>query len=104
MASARWISQLLRWLATIAMAKLLLPDHYGIVGMAAVLVGFINLIAEFGLGSAVVQHRDLARVTERRLAGVAMGVALGMALLTCAVTPLVARFFGENALLLVFPR
>jgi O-antigen/teichoic acid export membrane protein len=102
-ASARWISQLLRWISTIAMAKLLLPADYGIVGMAAVVVGLVNQVAEFGLGAAVIQHRDLSRATERRLAGAAVLIALALAVVTAASAPLVAAFFSQEALLLVIP-
>jgi teichuronic acid exporter len=102
-ASARWISQLLRWISTIAMAKLLLPADYGIIGMASVLIGLVNQVAEFGLGSAVVQHRDLSRAIERRLAGAAVLLAVTLAVLTAASAPLVAAFFSQEALLLVIP-
>src|SRR5688572_28278064 len=71
-ASARWTSQMLRWAATIVIAKLLLPSDYGIVGMSMVLIGLVQQVAEFGLGSAIVQHRDLPRQTEQRLAGMAL--------------------------------
>jgi O-antigen/teichoic acid export membrane protein len=102
-ASARWVSQLLRWISTIAMAKLLLPADYGIVGMASVVIGLVNQVAEFGLGSAVVQHRDLSRAVERRLAGAAVLLAVALAVLTAAGAPLVAAFFSQEALQLVIP-
>ncbi len=101
--SARWISQLLRWIATIAMAKLLLPADYGIVGMATVVIGLVNQVAEFGLGAAVVQHRDLSKQTERRLAGMAVLIAVGFAAVTSAAAPAVAAFYSQDALLLVLP-
>lgn len=102
-ASARWVSQLFRWLSTIAMAKLLLPADYGIVGMAIVVTGFVNQVAEFGLGAAVVQHRELSRQVERRIAGAAVLIAIGLAALTSASAPAVAAFYSQDALLLVIP-
>ena len=80
-ASARWTSQILRWAATIFVAKLLLPSDYGIVGMSMVLIGLVQQVAEFGLGSAVVQHQTLPRETEQRLAGVALVLGAAMSLL-----------------------
>lgn len=100
---SRWISQLLRWVATIVMARLLLPADYGIVGMAMVLIGLVNQVAEFGLGAAVVQHRDLSRDTERRLAGVALLIAFVLAALASAAAPALASFYSQDALLLVVP-
>ena len=102
-ASARWVSQLLRWVATLAMAKLLLPEDYGIVGMAAVVIGLVNQVAEFGLGSAVVQHRELSRRTEQRIAGVAVLIAVALAAGVAALSPAVAAFYRQEALWLVLP-
>ena len=35
---AKWTTQLLRWVATFAIARLLTPEDYGLVGMAMVYV------------------------------------------------------------------
>lgn len=102
-ASARWLSQLLRWVATIAMAKLLLPVDYGIVGMAAVVIGLVNQVAEFGLGAAVIQHPELSRRDEKRLAGVALLLAIVFVGLTALATPAVTAFYTQPALMLVLP-
>ncbi len=102
-ASARWTSQVLRWAATVVMAKLLLPSDYGIVGMSMILVGLVQQVAEFGLGTAIVQHANLTRVTEQRLAGVALLVGGAMMLVTAMSAPLAAGFFRQDALLLVVP-
>jgi PST family polysaccharide transporter len=85
------------------MAKLLLPADYGIVGMALVVIGLVNQVAEFGLGAAVVQHRDLSAHTQRRLVGVALLLAVVFASVTAASAPLVAAFYSQAALLLVLP-
>jgi O-antigen/teichoic acid export membrane protein len=102
-ASARWTSQVLRWAATLFMAKLLLPSDYGIVGLSMILIGLVQQVAEFGLGSAVVQHRELTRDAERRLAGVALLIGAAMAVVAASSAPLVAAFFKQDALLLVVP-
>lgn len=100
---ARWLSQCLRWIATLAMAKLLLPADYGIVGMALVVIGLVNQVAEFGLGAAVVQHRDLPKRLEARLAGVAVLLAFGLAAVTALTAPAIAAFYSQDALLLALP-
>ena len=102
-ASARWLSQLLRWIATIGMATLLLPADYGLVGMATVVIGLVNQVAEFGLGAAVIQHRDLSKEIERRLAGAAVLIAVVLAAVTAGTAPLIAAFYSQDALLLVIP-
>lgn len=46
---------LLNQVATIVLARLLLPEDFGIVGIAAIIVGFLAGIADFGLSAALVQ-------------------------------------------------
>ena len=57
--AVKWLSQILSWLSTIVVARLLTPEDYGIVAMASVFIGLIGLLNEFGLGAAVVALRQL---------------------------------------------
>lgn len=43
------------------MARLLSPAEYGVVAMITVFVTFFNLLSDIGLGTAVVQFRDLTK-------------------------------------------
>lgn len=102
-AASRWLSQIFRWGATILTARLLLPSDYGIVGMATVLIGLLQNVAEFGFGSAIVQQRELSKQTVREIGGAALLIAICLALATSALSPLVVRFFDEKALIYVIP-
>ena len=44
-------TQILSWLTTLVVARLLAPEGHGIFGMALVYVRFAELISEFGLGA-----------------------------------------------------
>jgi len=57
--ATRWATQLVGWASTLIVARLLAPTDYGIVGMAMIYLGFMQLVNEFGLGAAIVQRRDL---------------------------------------------
>jgi len=59
--SVKWATQLLSWVSTIVVARLLQPEDYGVVAMAGVFLGLIALLNEFGLGAAVVALRDLSQ-------------------------------------------
>jgi O-antigen/teichoic acid export membrane protein len=56
---ARWAAQLFTWASTLIIARLLAPEDYGLVALATVLTGFLEVITDLGLGSALVQHRDV---------------------------------------------
>src|SRR5271170_7190986 len=59
-ASGKWLSQLITWIVTLIVARLLAPSDYGMVWMAALCLGLVTLFSEFGLGTAIVTLRDLS--------------------------------------------
>ncbi len=96
--AAKLLVQLVRWSATLLIARILDPDDYGIVGMAVLFTALIQLVSEFGVGAAIIQGQD--RLDDRQiseLGGVAIGVGVCLAILAALGSPLVAAFFGEPA-------
>jgi O-antigen/teichoic acid export membrane protein len=85
-AVGRWLSQVFRWVATILTARLLLPVDYGIVGIAMMIVGLLQYVAEFGFGAAIVQQRSLSQTTVRQIGGASVIMALALGLLMVAST------------------
>jgi O-antigen/teichoic acid export membrane protein len=55
----RLISQIASWATTIVVARILLPEDYGLMGMATVLTGYVALFHELGLGMAIVQREEI---------------------------------------------
>ena len=94
---AKWTTQLLRWVATFAIARLLTPADYGLVGMAMVYVGFVQLFNEFGLNAAIIQNRSLSKSDIAQLSGFAMLLAAGLFVLSVGLAGPIAAFFGEPA-------
>ena len=54
-ASVRLLSQVITWAITIFVVRLLSPTDYGLIAMATVFIGFLQMFSEFGLGPALVQ-------------------------------------------------
>ena len=55
----RMSSQAVQFGISVVLARLLLPADYGLVGMAAVFIGFSRMVSELGFGGAIVQKKDL---------------------------------------------
>jgi len=89
--------QVLSWLSTLVVARLLSPTDYGISGMAMVYIGFVQLVNEFGLSAAVVQRRDLTDDQVARLGGLSILLGATMCALSLIAAPAVAGFFGQRA-------
>jgi PST family polysaccharide transporter len=89
----KWLSQIVTWLGTIVVARLLTPQDYGLVGMATVYLGLTALITEFGLGSAIVALRELGKREIAQLNAVALMIGGGAMLLSWGVAVPLASFF-----------
>jgi PST family polysaccharide transporter len=58
--AARLAMQGFVWAVSLLVARLLLPDDYGLMTAGMVFLGLADLLAEAGVGKALVQRRDLA--------------------------------------------
>ncbi|MEN9580693.1 MAG: hypothetical protein RJA70_3702 [Pseudomonadota bacterium] len=89
---------MLTWAVTLFVARLLAPEDYGIVGMATVYFGLVNLLNEFGLGSSVVIVRDLDRNQIAQLFGLAMIIGVLSCAVSLALAQPIALFFDAPEL------
>ncbi|MEM8965283.1 MAG: lipopolysaccharide biosynthesis protein [Bacteroidota bacterium] len=99
-------SQGLRLLFKLLLAKLLLPEDYGIIGMAAVFIGFIEVVSEMGMVSALIQRpkNQLNRQHYSTAFWLNLAIAiLGYALIVTAVSPIAAWFYSEPILNEIMP-
>lgn len=93
--AASWIAQILSWLSTLVVVRLLSPDDYGLVALATVYLGLAAMLSEFGIGTAVVTLRDLSRRQLTELNTVAMLFACLAMVISIMVAPLVSVFFDS---------
>ncbi|MCB1954755.1 MAG: lipopolysaccharide biosynthesis protein [Rhodocyclaceae bacterium] len=54
----RWSDRLIGIVSTLILARLLLPEDFGIVAMASVVVGLIDVVLDFGVQVALIQNRQ----------------------------------------------
>ena len=94
-AGMRLISQVFAWAVTIVVIRLLSPTDYGLLAMATVFIEFFTMIAEFGIGAALVQAPEIDDQTLRKLFGFAIVVNVALFAVMCLTAPMNARFFRE---------
>ena len=92
-AAAKWITQLFTGGSMIAVARLLSPSDFGLVGMATLYLGLIQTFSEFGFGSAIVMLRDLSREQIAQLNAVAVISGAAGVCLSCALALPLGNFF-----------
>ncbi len=92
-AGAKWVSQLVAWPSVLIAANLLSPYDFGVVEMAGVYFVVANVIAEFGIGMAVLQLPELEASVVGQISSVATLFGLVAMAASFGAAPLLARFF-----------
>jgi O-antigen/teichoic acid export membrane protein len=103
-AGLRWVAlsravvQIVTWVLTIAIVRLLSPADYGLMTLSGLIVLFAGMLLDGGLGAAFVHRRD---VPDRVLVAANTAVTLGSIILVLVVQAIAgpsARFFSEPLL------
>ncbi len=97
-AAARWVSQILSWVSTIIVARLLTPYDYGIIGMASLYLNLALYVSQAGIGDAIITFRDLTRRQIAELNTLAILIGMGALGLSCALAKPIAHFFSAPPL------
>src|SRR6516164_7706945 len=103
LAWSRGVLQILAFATTLLVARILLPADYGVMALASVFTGLASMLAEMGLGRAIVQFRDL----DRRELDTCFWITMTLALIAYAVlslgAPTIARWFAVPRVAEVLP-
>jgi teichuronic acid exporter len=100
------INQSFAFIVKLILIKLLLPSQFGLVGMATVFTGLVQVINDIGVGAALIQRKE-ANLTETHYhtafwTGVAWSVIL-FVILGAGVGPLAAYFYNQPYLRFIIP-
>jgi teichuronic acid exporter len=94
LAWSRGVVQLLSFATTVLIARILVPADYGVMALASVFIGTAVVLADMGLGTAIIQFRDL----DRRELNTCFWIIVTLAAIGCAAlvlgAPVIARWFA----------
>jgi O-antigen/teichoic acid export membrane protein len=80
------------------LARLLSTEDFGLLGMAAVLTGFLGLFREAGLGAATVQRLEVTQEQISTLFWINVAVGIALATFTAVLAPVLVGFYHEPQL------
>jgi lipopolysaccharide exporter len=83
---------------TVVLARLLVPEDFGIIALANLTMNLVNVLKDFGLGGAFILQQDLDDRGKGTILTLLIGMGAAGALLLAALSPLVADFFQEEKL------
>ncbi len=89
------------FVGTAIMARILEPKDFGLIGMAVLVTGVVQLFGNFGLGAALVHKKDVTDEDLSTAFWANMGAGVVLAIICILISPLTAMFFREKAVMWV---
>jgi len=84
--------------STIILARLLMPEDFGLVAMVSAVTGFMSIFVDLGTRDAVAQRHSITEGEVSALFWITLGTGLTLATITALSAPLIARFYGDPRL------
>lgn len=92
---------LIAMVGTVILARLLTPQDYGLIGMVAVIIGFVSIFKDLGLSAATIQRAEINNLQISTLFWINVALSIAVMLVSFALAPLVALFYHEPRLRLI---
>ena len=89
---------MLNYIGQVIIARLLVPADFGIIALITVFIGFAAIFSDFGLGSALIQQRDLGDDTISAVFRFSVFGALFLTGSLWAAAPIMEDFYGVEGL------
>lgn len=97
------LSKSANFIATVVLARLLLPEEFGIIGFAVTGMAFLDAFRDLGIGLAIIQRRDKIEEASNTAFWLSIGSNSLMWLLSLVLAPLAAAFFRQPLVTVILP-
>jgi PST family polysaccharide transporter len=84
--------------SVVVLARLLVPEDFGLVAMVTAVIGLADLVRDLGLSTAAMQSPTLSEGERDNLFWANLLIGLGCSLLVVAATPLIVLLYDEPRL------
>jgi teichuronic acid exporter len=85
----------------IVLARLLIPEDFGLIAMLAIFIAIANSITDSGLSQALVQKKNPSELDKSTIFYFNISVGILITLIIIAIAPLVGNFYNEPRLTLL---
>lgn len=99
--SERILAQVISFVVSVVLARIMLPDQYGVVAMVTVFINIANVFVTSGFSTALIQKRNADETDFSTIFWCTLAVSLLLYMILFMGAPLIANFYKEPQLILV---
>ncbi len=95
----RFLTQIISWTITVLVARILRPEDYGLMAIAGLFTGYVEVFSELGLGAAIIQRLEVTKEELSSNFWFSILVGIALALLTLPLAHVTAWAFHDPRVL-----
>lgn len=92
----RWLDRLMGFVSTMILARLLVPEDFGLVAMAMVVVGLLEVLMDLGVASALINNTRADAEDFHTAWTIRLIQSTAAAILLFAVAPIAATYYEDT--------
>lgn len=97
----KYSGQIVQFVISVVLARILTPDEYGLIGMLAIFMALSNIFIDGGFSSALIQCKDRSNKDISTVFYLNVAIAVVIYCCLCWGAPLIAEFYGKPELILL---
>ena len=97
-AIAKYSGIIVNLIITAILARLISPSAFGTIAVAIVILSFLNIIADIGIGPAVVQYKSLTNHHLNSLFTLNIYIGITLSLVFFSMSSVIADYYGDLSL------
>ena len=97
-AIAKYCSIIISLIVTAILARFVSPSDFGVVAIATVFIFLFYLIGDMGVGTAIIQRKDLSLDDINNLFSFSVYLAIILAVVFALISPLISLFYDSSSL------
>ncbi|GAA0754031.1 MOP flippase family protein [Psychroflexus lacisalsi] len=82
----------------ILLMSIIVPREFGLLGMVTVFSGFLSVFKDFGLGSSLIQKKEIEKKEIDTIYWTTVGLGLFLTILLIVLSPVIAKYYDEPLL------
>lgn len=94
----RIAAQLVSTIITIVLARILLPEYYGMISIVTIFISLCDVFVTSGMGTALVQKKNVDEEDYNTAFIISMSIAVFLYIILFFLAPLISRFYMMDAL------
>lgn len=94
----RITAQGISFIVSIVLARILLPEQYGIVAIVTIFINLANVFVTSGLGTSLVQKKEADELDFSTMFWASIGLSLILYLIIFTISPIIAKIYNNELL------